>query len=330
MRISFNDFKFDYSTLELERMNLFLGGNGVGKTKICEVLYNGFSGKMKEGFLVNGNLVEKNVYKVFYVNEYSDFLDEVKLGSKSILKKELNYTLDDLEKNEVVQGNLSNLQASVSDFISGNLELMPNMNFKIDLNIRELILKHIEFSYKNIDQEALGYSFLRIAYIQVLLNYLKNHDENCLLIIDGFDNGLSQYSKFNLLREIENALENNQATVILTSADASLYQYKTNKLYIYKNKIIEKLSELIEPYEFISLLEKETKEDVKKYMLKEEVELYFENSSTYYEYLIANYICSNVRAELFETTFNIINPYWKTIVLKLLEKVGVDNEEGVL
>lgn len=330
MRLSFNDSTFNYSSLQLERINLLLGGNGVGKTKFCEILYNGFSGKLKDAFLIDGNPVEKNVYKIFYVNEYSDFLDEVKLGAKSILKKELNHTIDDLEKNKMIQEDINKLQKGVVEFISENLELMPNMNFKMDFDIRELILKHMEFSYENIDQEALSYSFLRVAYIQVVLNYLKNYDENCILIIDGFDNGLSQYSKLKLLKEIENALKNSKASVVLTSVDASLYQCEINKLYIYKNKIIEKLSELIEPYEMISVLEKETKEDIKKYMLKEEVDLYFESSSTHYEYLISNYICSNVSVESFEKIFDISNPYWKTLVAKLLEKVSVDNEERVL
>ena len=69
MKLLLNDPNFDYINMDLNKINVIIGGNSSGKSLLLNSLFEGFSGKMKDDFLIDGTEVKKNQYYILYIGE---------------------------------------------------------------------------------------------------------------------------------------------------------------------------------------------------------------------------------------------------------------------
>ena len=135
MKLLLNDPNFDYINMDLNKINVIIGGNSSGKSLLLNSLFEGFSGKMKDDFLIDGTEVKKNQYYVLYIGESKLFEVESKLGTKSLLKSKIDISLELLEeeaKNKFKDAVTEYTSEIKSKLISEFQDFNLNLEFEMD------------------------------------------------------------------------------------------------------------------------------------------------------------------------------------------------------
>lgn len=228
------------NSFDLKSVNLLSGPNNVGKTLVMDYLYNGYQGKLKKKFIVDGNEVSKDEYYTFLITETDSLDNEKLLGSKSIVKQNVSETFGSLEQTsiELLSEQITRLQELIEREVLSNLTLSSGLSINVSLNVEDVISKFSSVIYNEIGLSLLSYSTKRLAYFKMYINLLLQLNQKSILLIDGFDNGLSKYEAKQFLSYLDEAACGQPLTIILSSVN---YYDGISNLYCGENKITNHL-----------------------------------------------------------------------------------------
>lgn len=209
-----------FNSINFNEFNIVYGGNGAGKTEIFTKLMDGFSGKLKNQFLVNGNSVLKNEYSVLSISESDNFYEELKLSNKSYLKKEIEERISNFLDDDLVKLKIE-IEEEIKKKILFQFDFLDDVSIDFRLNLSEIIIKNIIL---NSDYQ-FGYSFsqLRKSQINTILN--QDINENTIILVDHFDMGLSNFEREELMKRFRSLCEVYRCTIILFTSNFSEFTY---------------------------------------------------------------------------------------------------------
>lgn len=212
--------KEHFNNTNFSKFNIIYGGNGSGKTEIFTKLIDGFSGKLKNQFLVNGNSVLKNDYLVLSIGELDNFLEEIKFSNKSYLKKEIERRILDFLDDDLF--NLqSKIEKSIKDKILFQFDFLNDVSIDFKLDLNEIIIKNIKLNSKH----QFGYSFSQLRKLQINTILHQNVNENTIILIDHFDMGLSRFETELLIKKFYDLCDVYGCTIILFTSNFSSFSY---------------------------------------------------------------------------------------------------------
>lgn len=272
MRINFVTGEYDVG-FNIKQFNYIFSYNGGGKTSFCKVLKDGFEGKLSKKFLLDGNLIGKTDYSVYMINDIDTIDVEKSLSSKSILKDKIAKQVTDVEDEILclLDNYINQLKKEVSDHVFNQLDTR-GLSLDLDFKITDLISK---FSSITVDQktiDSMSLSERRMAYIDLVINEIRNSTKPCILVIDEVDLSFSSV-KFNYLMKLLISLSE-ETNCIVFVASSKVVDIELHKIYVDLYKIENQLYTSDELIESIALDEECSVEDVKKYYLEEEITNY--------------------------------------------------------
>lgn len=214
--------------IELQSCNILSGPNNIGKTEMMNYLYSGFQGKLKQKFVVDGNEVEKDEFYAFLITETDSLDNEKLLGSKSIIRQNIDETYGSLEDNKIEQFNeeIKKLKKMMDDDLLPKLTLNDSLSIDVSFSITDILSKFASVVYDEIELSKLSYSTKRIAYFKMYINLLLQMNQKSVLFIDGFDNGLSRYEAIEFVEFIKTNTNDSPITIILSCSH--YYETMTN------------------------------------------------------------------------------------------------------
>lgn len=269
MFINLNEISFGVKNLKI-----LYGDNYLFKYEILRKIERYFSKKSnlndyeEDIIYLDSEPLSRNDYVFFKITSEYDLNEELKLGTKSLIKKYLELRLEALEYTE----ELNTLKILFDDL--NNSYVDENINIKIedyniDFSFSELNLKTLSklFSIKvtKMDEEIntydLNYHLLILFQIRIIDYIIKYSNQNIFLAVDCY---LDQY----LLDEIKDMKLNNSIVIINTninhnpenlsnyclinkecydlSDDLVLYKIIDNMEFYIQN--IQKLKDIIKDY----------------------------------------------------------------------------------
>lgn len=239
-------YKDNEFSLNLDYFNIIYGGNGSGKTKLFNLLSDGFNAKLKNDFSGNGEKIEKNQYFVYLIEETDNFSDEMKLGTKSVIWKDIERRIEDYMDEEI-----ESLKNEIENLIKHKLlykfEYLDEIDLNFELNLSDVIVKNIEFKHNQ--NNYLSFSKLRLLKIKTILS--KVHEPNAIVLIDHFDLGLSISERNNLIEYLKSIAEKNKIRIIVFTSNFIDFDIKDK--FIYQGKIYNQLSELIKDSQILDI-----------------------------------------------------------------------------
>ncbi len=291
--IFYNDI-FDITKIQLNRVNIIMGGMSSGKTRLLNYFYEGFSGKLMENFNVDGSEIKKNSYYILYISEEKMYDVEFKLGSKSILKSKLELATDMLEigvKNKFYN-NINDYIRILNQTFLEELDI-EGVNFKLDVD--KLISKmnqFIDFDYLSKKIDIMSQSEQIESIIKIYLSNLKQINNNCILLIDNID---MYFDKYTLVKYIELFIKISKEydIIFICSIKNPLEIHINSKLqliYLKNNKLLNEIDISSYLIEFLNL---SNEEELYTLYSEEEIENYKKNIIDKNIELIHKYIILN-------------------------------------
>lgn len=253
-------YKKQLNTLEIKNFFVLYGANQSGKSQLMDLFCQGFQGKLKNSFLLDGKEVEKNEFHVLQIGEYQSFLDEMKLGTKSFIKNQIEERIENISDKIM---NLKNeLSISVKDELLSKFEFIQNVDFEFDIKLNDLIFKNISFNTNS------SFSNLRKLLIKTKLYQLPQ--KIGVLIIDYFDLGLSNYERDLMIKFLKNYSKENEITIIVSTSN--FIDFESSSTFLYQDKVYQNVKYLYSKENLLNI----TKEDQKLYLEEELYEMYEE------------------------------------------------------
>ena len=245
MKLLLNDPNFDYINMDLNKINVIIGGNSSGKSLLLNSLFEGFSGKMKDDFLIDGTEVKKNQYYVLYIGESKLFEVESKLGTKSLLKSKIDISLELLEeeaKNKFKDAVTEYTSEIKSKLISEFQDFNLNLEFEMDKLITS-INKSMVFDVNSTPTEFLSQSEQSEMLINFYLEDMMSVNNKCILFIDNFGQEFSDYKFKEILHKVINKVKNKDITIITTSKnEIDIDQSIVKKFYLKNRKLKDQVN----------------------------------------------------------------------------------------
>ena len=297
MKLLLNDPNFDYINMDLNKINVIIGGNSSGKSLLLNSLFEGFSGKMKDDFLIDGTEVKKNQYYVLYIGESKLFEVESKLGTKSLLKSKIDISLELLEeeaKNKFKDAVTEYTSEIKSKLISEFQDFNLNLEFEMDKLITS-INKSMVFDVNSTPTEFLSQSEQSEMLINFYLEDMMSVNNKCILFIDNFGQEFSDYKFKEILHKVINKVKNKDITIITTSKnEIDIDQSIVKKFYLKNRKLKDQVN--LDDY-VLSISNVMDMDELERLYSQNEIllmkeKIYFENSD-----LIQNFIISNQEVE---------------------------------
>ena len=245
MELLLNDPNFDYINMDLNKINVIIGGNSSGKSLLLNSLFEGFSGKMKDDFLIDGTEVKKNQYYVLYIGESKLFEVESKLGARSLLKSKIDISLELLEeeaKNKFKDAVTEYTSEIKSKLISEFQDFNLNLEFEMDKLITS-INKSMVFDVNSTPTEFLSQSEQSEMLINFYLEDMMSVNNKCILFIDNFGQEFSDYKFKEILHKVINKVKNKDITIITTSKnEIDIDQSIVKKFYLKNRKLKDQVN----------------------------------------------------------------------------------------
>lgn len=253
MFINSNEISFGVRNLKI-----LYGDNYLFKYEILRKIEKYFSRKLnlndcKEDIIyLDGEPLSKNDYMFLKITSEYNLNEELKLGTKSLIKKYLDLRLENLEYSE----ELNTLKIIFDDL--NNNYVNENINIQIEdynidflfseLNLRtlsKLFLVKVTKEDEEINPYDLKYHWIILFQIKIIEYIIRYSNQNIFLIVDCY---LDQY----LLDEIKNMNLNNSIVVVNTNIP-----HKPTELSNYSliNKRCYDLSDDLVFYKFMNDIE---------------------------------------------------------------------------
>lgn len=225
-------------TKELEKINVFYGLNGTGKTDFMNFLSDGLQGK--GDFLIDGLEVDKTLFNVTLLNDdfkYSDFLKFKKRGKifkdyESAILENLKDSIDRyLEQvNKEIQSNIHN-------------DFFDKLNNSIILNKVNLEVGFDKFSsiYDDIFSLTFSSPLSSSSLFEIALKYMvlyKDDSRHNIFLIDDFDKNFDVQRTEDFIDFM--AEQDNCVFLLTTSQTKSVARMQeiSAKIYLDYNKYI--------------------------------------------------------------------------------------------
>lgn len=269
MKIVMKDY---FNLLEFKNFNIVYGGNGSGKTEIYNEMISGFLGQLKDKFLVNGEVVLKNQFKVFDIGENDSFSEEMKLGSKSYLKKEIEKRIEESFDKEL-ESIQKDLEQNIKSKFLHEFSYLDKLELDFKLNLNELVIKNISFK----TEEKYNYSFSKLRKLKLEMILNQELDRNTVILIDHFDLGLSKHNRSQMINRLKEIAESKDCTIILFSSnfiDFGVNDKFIVQKFMYKNILDIVSEELIQISKSdLYLYSEEELESLKIKIINEKIEI---------------------------------------------------------
>lgn len=263
MHINFINHKKEEVSFYNDNLIHLIAPNSCGKTRMLDLIFDGFNGKLKDKFLIDGNVVGKDEYDVIKINDIANIEIEESWNTKSVLKKEVDLIEKDSFE-DIITNKIKELQSLIEDMINQNINF--NVNAVVDIDLDKILSKNIKIKYNEMDVGTLSFSEKRLLLIELYLNILKISTKKKVLIIDEFTLGLSKPNIINLLE----ILQCSDAYIFISSS----YGRINNESCLYFNEH-GYTDELIDKYRYFMIKnEIENIDDLRDLYSKEEVEEY--------------------------------------------------------
>ena len=271
MRLSIGKYGQFENSIDIMKHNIILSYNGGGKTKLCALLEEGFNGKLKDEFLVNGKEVEKTEYDVFYIKDTETIDVEKTLSSKSLLKNRIlkSYIDIDDKMQDKINQTTKELSTTLREMLLNGIS-EANIEIDLDLNYADIISKFSSITYRGTVIDDLSLSTKREAYFDLVIDEIENSSKPCIMIIDEYDLGLGEAKKDRIINKLT-SISKDKLIVFISSS--SPIDYGFNKIYVsdtIRNSIID--------YEYvhnkIATEQMCNKEDIIEYYSEREINAY--------------------------------------------------------
>lgn len=284
MKIIFKD-KNKEIQLENKQLLHILSPNGFGKTTLINTLYDGLKGKLKDKFLVNGNVVDKDEFFVLLINDNLTIDIETAWSTKSILKSEIDLLELDGYQEEIVD-KIEEVNNLIESFLKSKINYDIELN--VDLSIDKILKKNLKITYHDYDVEKMSFSEKRLLLIDLYLEILNNSYKKKILLIDEFALNLS---KPNIRKLINKLGMSNDIFIFITS---SLGKVNDEDCWYFNDKGYT--NELINYKEYFKIKNNiSSTEQLNKYYSQEELdsiiidqEIYQEVENYFFEHKIDN------------------------------------------
>ena len=264
----------------IEKINHIIGPNSGGKTRLCNLLSEGFSGKKPKKFLLDGNQIEKSMYSIFYIKDYDNMDLEKSMTSKSIIKHLISLEtdgMDDIQKLAIQEKSdylIKEIKNTILDKVSND-----HLTINISLPLHELINKHVELFVNNQSLSIMSSSQKRIAYYDFIFEQVIKDPKPVILIIDEYDMGLSKSNVLIVEKKLQNLVAKQDVVIFISSSNMSNACY--HKIYCKEKFISHELLTQDQLIEIIANEEKETIEDIREYWDDGEVVSYCKTHNIY-------------------------------------------------
>ncbi len=217
----------------LENINLFYGKNGVGKSQFLNFLYNGFTGKGSDDFIIDGISVDKTLFNVTLLDNNFKYDDFLKFKSKGIMFKDYEELLLDDKKNEINEylnkiNELLNREVE-KDFFNMLNENTSLINAKINVGIENFKNIYDEIFQIDFDRELTSSSKMELV-LKYLILYRDDLKHN-IFIIDDFDSAFDLQMTNELIEFMYS--QKNCTFILSTSQTKSILKAYELKVKIY-------------------------------------------------------------------------------------------------
>lgn len=227
-------------SIQLNHFEVIFGGNNHGKTSFIELLYDGFSGKLKKNFLINGEVVEKNQFQVFRIDEYNSFLEEMKIGSKSLLKTTLEERVSNVSKE--LKEMKQQFETKINEELMYSLDFSDDVTLDFKIDLEEMVLKNTR-----VKEKEYSFSSLRKLYIETKIHQLS--DVVGVLLIDHFDLGFSSYERNQMIKYLKHVALTKNVLVVVTTSNFECFNH--NSIFMFQRYPYQNMQQL---YSFESLV----------------------------------------------------------------------------
>lgn len=264
LKYYYNDNKRE---LEINKVNIFYGYSGAGKTNLSKIIEEGLNGKDKS-FSINGSNILKEEFNVIYIDSKESIHEHLKLSSKSYLKKLYykplqEYLLDNEEKLELINNQFNDINETLDKIAQKfnkrssikNLEI----NFKLPNNetlINECIDVKIDTDISSSKSREMLFN---------LITLLNSEEKQTHIIIDNFDSLLDEEAIIHFF----NLLENYKGFIYLFTNKPTSIMYSIDKhsIFCVRNNNVFNLSNI--NYLLLESQENNERVDYVEYMLNE-------------------------------------------------------------
>lgn len=272
----------------LEKINVILGNNCSGKTKLCNFLDSGFSSDEKY-FQVNGVKVSNSLFNVIYIKEDRDVDAEIGLKTKAAFTR------------NILKPFINNYSGEILDLVDNFKEEIDTLIDNENLNYEYPISKHkIELDSKKLSKlETVLFEVVSTApttasvkeefYIYQQLSNMSNECHN-ILIVDDIDRHLDYINIEKLLKYLK---EIDNLTIIVSTSnkylmpEIGIFEYIDTDFN--EHKLLDQIKgEMFEKY----LNEENSNVTLDNYILQ--------NEEFYSEKDYKKYLMNNINRFLFE------------------------------
>lgn len=244
-----------YKEITLSNLNVIFGHSNSGKTTLCHQFEEGYLGKLKEQFKINGLPVEKNQWQVILIDPEMNMEDQIKMTSKTILNNIFSSSINEhliFNSNEFLNDIIKTFQPfettlkKISSKINESSFLKGfDMKFQIDEErILEIIKNSLIINIR--DEFEISDSHSKDLFYSLLFNSLEQVKKDTIVIIDNYDLFLDEETTIFVLKQIKRLSQNpNLFFFLTTNKPLSLgYLYQSATIFCIKNYSLYDLSHL--------------------------------------------------------------------------------------
>lgn len=316
MHVRFN-FMENICHCHLDKFTLILGANNSGKTRLLKHLQYGFDGLDEDDFFVNGQKITKGHYKTIFISAEQNFSDELKLGAKSQLKKELTQIIKEHQELFQLQPFIDQLEHQLQPFLHQSLAFCSHITPHFDASITDFIFRYLTLTVT--ENQTLSTSQQRLLYFDYILSKLPLLSANTCIFFDHFDLGLSLAQSMILYEKLKTTSQQFDGYFILTS---SLFHpwYHTPKI-LYQNILYPNIEHCLDVPTFIASYEKVSLEDVQSLIPQEEQKIYWlQKISQQLLFEFYQFLLSNLSQKEYVALFPSTHPKYFDCFVKSLKK----------
>lgn len=292
----------------LSKRSLVIGTDELGKRAFLTTLVTGFAGNLKEHFIVNGRAIEKNDYYFLFAAGLDTIEPELKLGAKSVLKKEITKTVQDHLLDWQTAFDYQTLKELIDQALIPLVTYDSNLAIRFEPELADLIQRSLHITYQASTVEVLTFGQQRLMLFNYLRQQARMLGNQAIICIDEFDLGLTEYERLVVLQQFAALQQELDCYIILTSIRLKYHeQYETK--FMYDALCLQKITDFICPYTFIAYCEQQSASDIQNYLTDSEVTRYMIKSLTLdIQQIVFDYFYAAVSYERFIQVYGEIDP----------------------
>lgn len=253
MLLEFELFNKKRAEMKIGKLNVIYGHSNSGKSFILNQIINGINQKGSSYFKIDGRPIIKNEYDVIYIDDSQNIMEQLKFGSKSILRKLLFSEINnELEENEdlldEINHTLDNTTEKIKLFVNdlNNNTINGSLNLKLHLDsFNDILTNILKINFGEDEQLNCSSSTAKELLYSLYYNYVKIDNRCKIVLIDNFDSSIDEEITINVVNNIKRLLDYNTYFILTTNKPTSLsYLINVGKIFCLKNNDIFDLTVL--------------------------------------------------------------------------------------